>query len=398
MADINQEFFDALVRHQIGLLRVSGSIRNRILGILDKTEADIKDRILGRLATMDPTETTRNLERANVLAGLIKTARANAWAQVTAALVEEMTNVAKTEPDFTAQAIRAVAPVQLDLALPAASTLKALVTSLPFEGHVLRDWAKKIARDDVKRIEAAIKIGMVQGESAQSIAARVVGTAKLAGTDGATEITRTQATGLVRTAVNHFANQARQEFANANSDIFTSEQFVATLDARTTPVCRANDGKTFPTGEGPIPPLHFNCRSLRVPVIDGAALGSRPARPHTERQLVSEFGDENDLDVGATRDSIPHGFKSKFDKFASKRIREMTGQVPAATTYQEWLARQTTGFQNDVLGVTRGKLFRDGGLKLDRFINRRGDELTLHELARRETAAFVKAGLNPDDF
>ena len=42
---------------------------------------------------------------------------------------------------------------------------------------------------------------------------------------------------------------------------------------------------------------------------------------------------------------------------------------------QGWLGRQSAAFQDDVLGRTRGLLFRKGGLRLDRFVNRAGDEL-----------------------
>ena len=41
----NEELFDALVRHQVHLLRSVGDIRNRILPLLDATEKDIADRV-----------------------------------------------------------------------------------------------------------------------------------------------------------------------------------------------------------------------------------------------------------------------------------------------------------------------------------------------------------------
>jgi hypothetical protein len=55
-------------------------------------------------------------------------------------------------------------------------------------------------------------------------------------------------------------------------------------------------------------------------------------------------------------------------------------------------------FQNDTLGITKAKLFREGGLNLDKFVNRNGDELTLAQLAEREAAAFRAAGLDPDKY
>ena len=76
----------------------------------------------------------------------------------------------------------------------------------------------------------------------------------------------------------------------------------------------------------------------------------------------------------------------------------MTGRVPAKVTYQQWLTRQSNQFQDDVLGKTKGILFRKGGLRLDKFVNRRGDELTLSQLATTQAKAFRSAGLNPENF
>jgi len=74
----------------------------------------------------------------------------------------------------------------------------------------------------------------------------------------------------------------------------------------------------------------------------------------------------------------------------------MDGQVPESVTYQDWLKGKPAAFQDDVLGPTKGKLFRDGGLALDRFVDRKGHELTLQELRQKEAAAFKKAGLQDD--
>jgi len=87
-----------------------------------------------------------------------------------------------------------------------------------------------------------------------------------------------------------------------------------------------------------------------------------------------------------------------FDAFSRERVRELIGQVPAATTYQEWLKRQTREFQDDILGQTKAKLFRKGGVTLDKFVLENGKELTLKQLATQEAAAFRKAGLDPKDY
>jgi len=70
----------------------------------------------------------------------------------------------------------------------------------------------------------------------------------------------------------------------------------------------------------------------------------------------------------------------------------MDGQVPADLTFAQWLKRQSAERQNDVLGETRAKLFREG-MALDRFYTDKGRYLTLDELRARDSAAFKRAGV-----
>jgi hypothetical protein len=70
----------------------------------------------------------------------------------------------------------------------------------------------------------------------------------------------------------------------------------------------------------------------------------------------------------------------------------MNGQVPAEMNYDQWLRKQPVSFQNEVLGIKKGQLFR-AGLKMDRFVDRQGNELNLSQLRERESAAWAKSGL-----
>jgi SPP1 gp7 family putative phage head morphogenesis protein len=394
---VNLAWFDALVRHQIYLLRFSGSVTKDIVRLLNATERDIATRIQMALSGKRQMSPAR-LRKAERLLKQLKAIRSRAWDEAEQLWIDSMNELTAEEVRLLQRTVATVVPVELDTALPSSAKLKALVTNHPFEGKTLRSWAKNIRRADLERIEAQVRIGIVQGESAQAISRRVVGTARLRGRDGVTQITRNNAAAITRTAVNHFSNAAREDFFGENSDIFTREIFVATLDSRTTPVCRANDGKRFPIGRGPIPPLHFSCRSLRVAEINGEAIGERPAKPVTEKMLLREFAEKNQLGRITSRADLPYGWKGKFDSFAGRRVREMVGRVPAKMTYQEWLGRQSVAFQDDVLGPTRGRLFRKGNLELSTFVDRKGRQIPLADLADTEAAAFRAAGLDPADY
>lgn len=394
----NELLQDALIRHQTYLLRYSGTVRNRIRSLLDKSEEGIADLIRRRLAAGTGLNSPTDVRRLQALLDAIDKLRQEVWADATSWLEDQMVDLAYQEPIALANMISTVAPVVVSTTLPAPALLKAIALSRPFEGRLLRDWASTLEAEDLRRIHAAIQLGMVAGETTDAITRRVIGTTQLFGSDGVTELTRRQVQAITRTAVQHVANSARDETMRLNADVLLAEQFVATLDSRTTPVCRANDGKQFPVGSGPRPPLHIACRSLRVGVMDGEMLGERPAKASTTKQLLREFTDARKLPRVTSRDDLPRGTKGLYDTFARKRIRELTGRVPAVTSYQVWLQQQSRQFQEDTLGVTKAKLFRDGGLTLDKFVAADGTELTLAQLAVKQAEAFRAAGLDPSDF
>lgn len=389
-----------MLRHQTYLLRYSGHVRNRIQAILDATEQDIADKIRARLANA-PGGVGNGVElrRMQALQDQITTLRSGAWDEVRTDWADQMTKLAKQESVTFGTIVTIALPVEIQVVQPAARLLRSIALSKPFQGRILKDWAASMEAEDLRRIHNAIQVGMTQGESMDDIVRRVIGGSAALGRDGVTEMTRANVQTIVRTAVMHVANSSRNAWMAENTDVITTERFVATLDSRTTAICQAEDGKEYDIGTGPQPPLHFGCRSLRVAVIDGTLMGDRPAKPYTDEQLASEYADENDLgDDITSRDDLPYGTKGDFDDWSKGRINELVGPVPASTTYQTWLTGQSAAFQDDILGQAKGKLFRSGGLTLDKFVNRNGDELTLHDLAGKYADAFSKAGLTADDY
>lgn len=380
-----QDFFDAMIRHQVDLLRFGAGLSKRVHGLLDATEEDIRRQIERRLKRVTGI-TPATLARLQRLEKSIAATRLKAWGEVTGLWVSELADVAVAEPAFVAGTIDAFSPFQVDTTLPHANVIRAAVMSRPFQGRHLREWAKSAEQSDIRRIHQAIRIGVVQGEPVPRIVSRVLGA------KGATSLTRHQATAVTRTAINHVSSTARQVFAEENRDIAPEELFVATLDARTTVICMGLDGKRHKVGTPPRTPQHVGCRSTNVPIIDGQVLGERPFKAFTEKQLLREYAEQSGFKPPATRAGLPRGHKGKFDAFARRRGRELTGQLPAKTTYQDWLARQTREFQDDVLGPKRAKLFRDGKLTLDRYTDAKGRELTLDDLRKRYPKHWARAG------
>lgn len=372
MATSNDDLRDALIRRQIYLTRFSSGLSRRVIELLKKTEADvledIEEAVVG--AAAGAAISSRTLARLRVLRKALSTLRRSAWLKVLDIWDDELRQLASLEASYVAELFQEVSPVKLDMTLPSAVQLAAIVSTRPMEGAVLRSWASRMSKKELDAIIGAVNIGLTRGDNTQQIIARVHGTKNLGYSDGVFAISRKDAESITRTAVNYVSNQAKAALYLANNDIVSQEVYVATLDARTTAVCRSLDGKVFAVGRGPRPPLHWNCRSVRVALIDGRLIGSRPAVRATKQELDGLSQRER-----------------------GKKVRELAGQVPAAQSYQEWLKGQTKAFQEDVLGKAKAKLFREGGLTLEKFVDRKGKEYTLKELRSREPEAFRKAGL-----
>jgi hypothetical protein len=71
----------------------------------------------------------------------------------------------------------------------------------------------------------------------------------------------------------------------------------------------------------------------------------------------------------------------------------MDGQVPAGITYNDWLLSQSFTRQVQVLGETRARLIRDGGMRPNEFYTDKGEWLTLEQLREYDSKAFEAAGL-----
>lgn len=357
-AALNDEIADLAVRHQVGVSRLSTGVLKRLLPILDKADDEIVAKLLSRGATLEGSITSKRLQS---LLDAIRGINHDAHVAVGKVLRPELRNVAKYEADFQHMMLSKTLPVALDIVSPSVEMLNAVATAQPFQGKLLKEWLSELEAGKARRVRDAVRLGMVQGEPVDQIVRRIRGTRALNYRDGVMEIGRRGAEAMTRTAVAHTTSAARQAVYEANSEIIKAETWVSTLDARTCPTCQGRDGQQYDLGKGPQTPAHIGCRCVRVPVT------------------------KSWRELGFDVDELPPSTRAS-----------MNGQVPATQTYGEWLRKQPAAVQDEALGPTRGALFRSGGVKVDRFTNRAGDELTLNQLKAKDAQAFEKAGLtNP---
>jgi SPP1 gp7 family putative phage head morphogenesis protein len=396
---------ESLYRNAIDLNRFSNSVGRRIINAYN----DIIIDAVNQLRTIDELAAPVKAARLRAILAQLKDSLATWAGDATEITATELQGIAQLQSEFVADqlqralpagardAVRTVEispqfaqsvvttdPTQINVVAlsddlfaavqgaPATFSLTAAqgaTITLP-NGEVVSKAFRGIAVDQAERFSQVVRQGLLTGEPTPAIAKRLIGSLQfgeeaktvkqlIAAGGQATAVADNQVIALVRTSINQVANTASQQVYEANQDITPRYRYVATLDTRTSAICRALDGQEFPYGRGPTPPQHFNCRSTTVPVIDYDALGFAPPPP-------------------------------------SKRAAA-GGMVPANVSYGEWLKAKRPGEtdadllarQATALGAGKVPYFRKLSEKygpqnaLAKLVRDDGSELTLDQLRAR---------------
>ena len=380
----NEQIYDSLVRRQTYMLRYARNTTKESINILKATEKQIRLLVLGYADDYAGLQATSAEARAlfKQMEQEILSARQEAWVQIQEQVPEEFAQFAALESAAMVRAIEAPFPIDLGLQTLSPKHLNAIVKSQPFEGRTLSEWLKRAEDVDVDRIVRNAKNGMIKGLTPTQVARSVMGSAELDYRDGQVRKVFNDLEATYLTVTNGIGNQIKQDIYAENADIIETEYYVATLDIRTTVECAGNDGKTFKRGEGPIPPLHFRCRSLRIPYINPEALRKRGFDATSNSEFLDKFAEENNLGRIASYDDLPRGYKAAYNKWARIETRNKVGQVPATQNFDQFLRNQSVAFQNEYLGIRKAEIFRQGNLTLDQFVTKEGYELTIPDLEK----------------
>lgn len=210
-----------------------------------------------------------------------------------------------------------------------------------------------------KRLEAVIRRGLAEGQSIPELAAEVR-------KGNVHTITRQQSRALVVTSITSVSTQADHAVYKANKNALSGWQYVAVLDARTTPLCAHRDGKVYPMGDTKnLPPAHFHCRSTTVPV----------------------FKSWSDI---ANLEGAAEIRKRNLEKLSPKEIAYYDGLTPSRESYSMWLRRQSPDVQLRHLGdYQKVEMFRNGELELSKFTNAEGRSIGIRELRQMTDSGYA---------
>ena len=332
---LSDDILDETVRHAHYLERHKASVIKKIVAMMNNSNDEMYS-----MMYKARVEKLKRRDLDKLLVRLRKHIKAG-YEPVIETLDSEIRDLAGHETRWQKKIIDGITPVELDWEAPSEEQIYAAAKARPFEGLLLQDWYNGLPDGHFRRVKSTIMQGYVEGQTTDEIVQQMQQF-----TQGRS---RRAAETAARTALTHTSNVARNESYRRNRRVIKAVEWVATLDGRTTAVCRARDGKTWPVDEGPRPPAHPACRSTTIPVV----------------KSLRELGIKaNTKDVKTTRAS-------------------MNGQVSSELNYDRWLRKQPKEFQEDVLGREKARLFR-AGLKMDRFVDDGGREFTLKEIEQRE--------------
>lgn len=345
----------AMVRNQVDALRYAAGLQGEVRKLL----AELQASLAAELARVDPTGVTRTAyQQARLRALLEATNAAISGAYGEAARVSHagIVEVASIHAGKAAYAINANVGADLVRVAFTREQIASIVSDVMIEGAPSKEWwagQSAALRGEFMR---EMRMGMARGENLHDLVKRV----KALG-----EASTKRAEALVRTSVISTANAAHLAAYRENADIIKGVQWLSTLDTRTTPTCRALDGKVWdldfePVGHSmafPGATAHWGCRSTQVPITK------------SWEELAQEAG--GDTRMAKALDSMPPATRASMD-----------GQVAGDLRYEDWLKEQDEATQLEVLGPGRLALWKRDQLSLAEMLDQRGNPLTLEELRK----------------
>jgi len=366
--NIPTKIFDSVLKDQTYLDQYGIGLNRQIQKLLKK----VQDEITGVIAKNDPTSpllTKWKQARLKKLDDEISVLLEDSYKNINLLTKTELVKMGKLQVKRTANSFNKAVGVNIfDVALDK-NTIKSIVNNTMIDGKVIGDWWKgqrdklgdRISQAMAKSTQA-LQIGMVQGETVGGLITRIRGTAL---TPGVMSLAKREATALVRTSVMQVANGARQELYKENADVLEGVEFVATLDNRTTPLCRSIDGLRYDMEYNPnghsrswpgSPPLHWQCRTTLCPIPLSYSKLAGANSPLTNKQIRE-------------LDKMPPGVRST-----------LNGDIPTNMTYGSWLKTLPAAEQKDILGAGRYKLYSENKLDMADLVNNSGKPLTLEQL------------------
>lgn len=232
----------------------------------------------------------------------------------------------------------------LNIGLATGTLAESLIKDPFVNGNPLAAHWDKLSQTTQFNLSAAVRTGVVTGESNTQMFRRI---------REALDISQRSAMTLINTAVHNVGNSARDAVHAANQDIIKNVVWLTALDSHVCELCIGRSGLSWknndnhtPDGHSipfQVPPIHPNDRCVLVPVVDSELLP-----PLTAGERASSFG-----------------------------------PVKGDITFKEFLDMLPENEVEDMLGVGKAQLYRDGKITLRDLLDNSGEVVTLEKLLKK---------------
>jgi hypothetical protein len=406
--------FEEAMRHETYIQRLASGISN---ARIDPAFIDINALVLRYLDdySVDMSQRDFNALRKEIAAAIEKKLTPM-WDKITADLGE----MADYEASYQSNTIAAIADIEAAAISAAAIEAKINRPLVLGQGSsaTVGLWPEYVAGNKLglyDLVDKQIRIGRVEGLTREQVVKNIVGTKKAGYSDGLiTDKCRRWAQTLVQTGASHYANAARDAAADTFGDSIEGKVFSNVFDNRTTPQClhhgqEAHAGKVYARNDPKAPriPLHMRCRSLWIMKIKGVdPFGGTRASVGGNRgaEAANEFDSRNTKLAKQRADRAAKRAEGLETPETASKVRYKgkkdagifePGQIEADISPQKFFERQPDWWIKSNLGATRAKLFREGGLTIDKFTDKDGNFLTLKQMRELDEYSpyFKKAGL-----
>ena len=376
MPSANEDLRDRLLAHQVGIRRLATAEVAKVLRLLSRGERELRAELARRVATFNmlpgEVETPIGIIRLETMLDDLQRIRLDYLRSLHKTLAMDLDEIARYEQGFTAGIVRQSIPaaIALDMTLASDDLIRAIVRSRPFQGRILREHFERLAAKSgtaAKAMREAVEEGLLTGRPLMGIVRKVNATAL--------GLERRAVTAIVHTAVHHVTGHMRDEVARLNQDIVEAQQWVATLDLKTTEMCIARDG-------------HLYHPETHEPLDGGPPWDAGPGRLHWNCRSDSNYILPSWKDMGIDAKELTGSMRAS-----------MNGQVPASTTAEQWLSGRSAAEVDRVFGRQKGAMWRSGAISTEDLLSADGlRPVSLARLWREHTDDLLAAGFEPVGF
>lgn len=366
----------AVATQTINILRVAAGQQKAALARLAELQTDLT----GALENAEGLSPNK-LAKLDALLKQTDKSIAQGYSDIKATHAEGLAGVAKIESKHAAKLVTAGIGVPVVSVMIPEKQLETIVDGKHIFGHSAGEWWDGQATDLQQKFRGVVQQGILLGQSVDEMTSKVRGTKAGNFEDGIMAAKKREAAALVRSAAISVANEARIRQFKEMSDIVKGIQWISTLDTRTTPICRALDGKQWrlpdfkPIGHDkqfPGPTAHWNCRSSQISVL-------RSWEELSGKELPS-IGEE-ELEAQMRKNAEAAGLPpEKVALQIANQRASMNGPVKGTTTFEDWLRLQSDAQIDKVLGPGKAALWKTGKLTVSDMTDQTNRPLTIAQL------------------